>query len=218
LGKTLDILADLTTDIAGCIGVVYGMIQTTTQPAWMWWLLACGTLLFSIVHIGLFDHFKNELIFYAIPTYHEKLESIDQLKAHQKALGKSVFARFHRLMLTVYIGIYVGEEILIKMAQPREYRGYLKWYQSNPDVPETVKKAFQSSYRHYNRLLVHGWSTLGAIGHISVFIVTAFLNRLDLAFWIICVPFNLWMGLIILLQHIALRYQLKKAFRTATCL
>jgi phosphatidylglycerophosphate synthase len=215
LGKTLDILADLVTDIAAFIGVALAMIKTTVQPAWLWWLLAAGTLLFCMIHISLFDHFKNELIFYAIPHYHEKLESVKHLKEQRRALGRNVFARFHKFMLTIYIIIYIVEERLIKMAQPKGYGGYLSWYQSDSRVPQDVKNRFQTHYRRYNRFLVIGWSLLGAIGHVSVFIVSAFLNRLDLAFWIIIIAFNLWMGLLILLQHISLQHQLKKAYYAA---
>lgn len=214
LGKTLDILADLVTDIAGFIGVALAMIKTTAQPAWLWWLLVAGTLLFCMIHISLFDHFKNELIFYAIPHYHEKLESVKHLKKQREVLGRSVFSRFHKFMLTIYIIIYIVEEWLIKMAQPKKYRGYLNWYQTDSHVPQNVKNSFQIHYRRHNRFLVLGWSFLGAIGHISVFIVTAFLNRLDLAFWIIIIPFNLWMGLLIFLQHFSLQRQLKRAYST----
>lgn len=210
LGKTLDGLADMVVYVSIFCGVAHAMVQRTGTPGW-WWGYAILAGLSVIVHISFFDYFKNELIFYAIPTYHEKLEPIAQLKAQRDALGSSRGDRLRRLLLTLYIGFYSFERAMISLAQPRGYRGYLEWYQANTPVPAEVRERFRAAYRRHNRLLVRGWTLIGSTGHLTVFLIAGLCNRLDLIFWVICVPFNGWTVLLAILQRLTLARQFRAA-------
>jgi len=214
LGKTLDGLCDVVTYLSIAFGVAYSMVQKTASLAWLWWLYAWGVMISGIIHIHFFDHFKNELIFYALPDYHEKLESTASLKAQRRAIENSPGHKWQKFMLSVYIFFYTMEERVIRLAQPKNYRGYIPWFQMDASVPYEIKESFKKNYRRYNRLLVLGWSLLGATAHVSVFIIAGLFNRLDWVFWILCVPFTLWMFVLILLQRFTLKHQLRMAYQT----
>jgi len=214
LGKTLDGLADVVTYISIFAGVAYAISYNGQNGGLHWSFYGIFAILNYLIHIHLFDHFKNELIHYSIPEYHEKLEGIDHLKRIYRNLGNSIAARGYKLVLILYIGFYMLENAVIRLAQPNDYQGFLKWYYNKNDISKLVKNHFRKHYHKYNWPLVRGWSMLGATTHISVFLICALLNRLDLIFWIICVPFNIWALFLIICQRIVIRLQLKKAFRT----
>lgn len=213
LGKTLDGIADVITYIAIFSGVAYAISYNGQISGLHWSFYGIFAILNYLIHIHLFDHFKNELIHYSIPEYHEKLEGIDQLKRIYRSLGKSIAARGYKLILLFYIGFYIVEKAVIRLAQPNDYQGFLEWYFKDNNIPASVKKHFRQHYRKYNLLLVRGWSMLGATTHISVFLICALINRLDLIFWIICVPFNIWVLFLLICQRSIIRIQLNKAFR-----
>ncbi|MBC7188270.1 MAG: CDP-alcohol phosphatidyltransferase family protein [Calditrichaeota bacterium] len=210
LGKTLDGLADMVVYVAIFAGVATVMARQSGAATW-WWTYAALAGLSVIVHITFFDYFKNELIFYAIPSYHEKLEPIAKLRAQRDGLGHSCMARIHRVLLTLYIGFYQFERALTNLAQPKGYGGYLEWYQAESGVTSAVKERFRADYRRHNRLLVRCWTLIGSTGHLTVFLLAGLFNRLDLVFWVICVPFNLWTVLLALLQRLTLARQLRLA-------
>ncbi len=214
LGKTLDGLADIVTYISIFVGVAYAISHNGQSGGLHWSFYGIFAILNYLIHIHLFDHFKNELIHYSIPEYHEKLEGIDRLKRIYRNLGKSIGARGYKLILILYIFFYIVEKAVIRFAQPNDYQGFLEWYYKNNDIPHSVKKHFRDHYRKYNWPLVRGWSMLGATTHISVFLICALMNRLDLIFWIICIPFNIWALFLIICQRIIIRIQLNKAFKT----
>ncbi len=213
LGKTLDGIADIITYIAIFGGVAYAISHNGLKGELHWTVYALFALFNYQIHIHMFDHFKNELIHYSIPEYHEKLESIDRLKRIYRNLGHSLAARGYKVVLFFYIGFYIIERAVIRLAQPNDYQGYLEWYYQNNNIPASVKKHFRTHYRHYNWCLVRGWSMLGATTHVSVFLVCTLLNRLDLIFWIICVPFNIWTLFLVICQRLIIRIQLNKAFK-----
>jgi len=210
LGKTLDGLADMVVYVAIFVGVVLANVQRSDAAAW-WWSYAVLAGVSVIIHIIFFDYFKNELIFYAIPSYHEKLEPISRLRAQRAALDSSLQGRLHRLLLSLYIGFYIVERALTSLAQPKGYRGYLEWYQGESGVAPALKERFRADYRRHNRLLVRCWTLIGSTGHLTVFLIAGLCNRLDLVFWVICVPFNLWTVLIAALQRLSLAHQLRAA-------
>ncbi len=210
LGKTLDGLADMVVYVSIFAGVTIAMGHRYQAMTW-WWVYANLAGASVILHIIFFDFFKNELILYAIPTYHEKVEPIAKLKAQRQALGTSGFDKIHRLLLTVYIGFYRWERAITSLALPKGYRGYLDWYQWEDGAAVEVKEGFRATYRQYNRTLVRGWTLIGSTGHITVFLVAGLFNRLDLVFWVICVPFNVWMIILACLQRLTLARQLRHA-------
>ncbi|MDZ7393965.1 MAG: CDP-alcohol phosphatidyltransferase family protein [candidate division KSB1 bacterium] len=214
LGKTLDGLADMVVYVSIFAGVAIAMGHSSGAMTW-WWVYAVLAGVSVIIHIIFFDFFKNELIFYAIPAYHEKVEPIARLRAERERLGRSAFDRIHRLLLTLYIAFYGWERALTGLALPRGYRGYLEWYEGESGVPKEVKERFRANYRRHNRALVRGWTLIGSTGHITVFLLAGLCNRLDLVFWVIAVPFNIWTLLLAVVQRLTLTRQLRDAYRQA---
>jgi len=214
LGKTLDGIADVVTYISIFTGVAYVISHNGQNGGFHWSFYGIFAILNYLIHIHLFDHFKNELIHYSIPEYHEKLEDVDRLKRIYRNLGNSISARGYKFVLLFYIGFYIMERAVIRLSQPNDYQGYFEWYCKDKSIPKSVKKYFRNHYRRYNWPLVRGWSMLGATTHISIFLICALLGRLDLIFWIICVPFNIWALFLVICQRYVIRRQLKKAFQT----
>jgi CDP-alcohol phosphatidyltransferase len=215
LGKTLDGLADIVVCLSATAGICCALVRSSDVSAWVWILYSIGMIASRFLQIHLFDFFKNELIFYTIPEYHETLESLESLRAQRRALRKAAGQKVREILLSAYIVFYATQAAVLRLVLPSRYRGYLDWYRNNPQVPQTEKEAMRRNYRHYNRLLVRGWSLIGASGHTTVLILAPLFGRLDLALWIICVPFNLYALGLMLLQRLSLACQLRIAHRTA---
>ncbi|MCD6116236.1 CDP-alcohol phosphatidyltransferase family protein [bacterium] len=211
LGKTLDGIGDSVTYFSITAGVTISMIHNSSIQPWLLWVFAVIALINEVIHIHLFDHFKNELIFYSIPEYHEKLESIESLKNHKKTPEYIASSKIHKFSFSAYLIYYIIEETLSMLAHPKNYKGFLGWYETDSITPEEVKQSFRKNYLQYNNLMVRGWSLLGATAHISVFIIAGLLNRLDLVFWVICVPFNIWLVFLIIAQRTIFHYELRNA-------
>jgi hypothetical protein len=214
LGKTLDGLADIVVCLSVTAGLCCGLVRSSGVSAWVWVLYGIGMILSWLLQIHLFDFFKNELIFYTIPEYHETLESLESLRAQRQALRNAAGKKVQEILLSAYIFFYATQASFLRLILPLRYRGYLGWYRNNPQVPQTEKEAMRRNYRHYNRLLVRGWSLIGGTGHTTVLIIAPLFGRLNLALWIICVPFNLFALVLMLLQRLSLAYQLRIAHKT----
>jgi len=106
------------------------------------------------------------------------------------------------------------EEAVIQIAHPRGYPGYLEWYEGNPNVPESAKETMRAGYKRWNQKLVLFWGMLSAAPHPAVFIIAALANRIDLIFWILCVPFSFYMILMIVFQRLSLKAQLQEVCKT----
>lgn len=214
MGKNLDGLADVITYISIFTGVAYAISYNGLNYGIHWCFYGIFSILNFLIHINLYDHFKNELIHYSIPEYQDKLEGVAKLKRIYRNLGKSIPAIGYKIILSFYIAFYIIEEAVIRLSLPNNYKGFIRWYLKDKNISQPVKDHFRNNYRRYNLLLVRGWSMLGATTHISIFIVCALVGRMDMIFWIICVPLNIWTLILIICQRYITRRQLIKAFQS----
>jgi len=211
LGKALDGLADVIANISMLVGTAWGMIRSSHDPAWtvFWALFAFFSLGF---HIMLFDHFKNELIFYSIHSYPDRLESLASLRRERRALGRTLKERIKKVLLSLHLAFYFLEHWVIGLAQPAGYKGYLDWYERKGGAPGEVKEWMKAHYRQYNRWPVRTWSLIGPTAHFTVFVAAGLAGRPDLTFWFMAVPMNVWMLLLSAVQRMVLSHQLKLAY------
>ena len=214
LGKTLDGIADGVTYLSVTGGICFAMARSSGIAGWVWILYGFGMLASSLLHIYLFDYFKNEFIFYTVPEYHEKLEGLESLERQRQTLRATGGKKGHKFLLSAYLLFYSVQWTVLRFTLPSEYRGYLYWYLNNPRVPERVKEAMRRNYQHYNQLLVRGWSLIGATAHVTVAIIAPLFGRAYLVLWVICVPFNLYALVLMLLQRLSLAHQLRIANKT----
>jgi phosphatidylglycerophosphate synthase len=211
LGKALDGLADVISNISMLVGTAWGMIRSSNDPAWTVFL-AFSALISLGFHILLYDHFKNELIFYSIPSYPDRLESLANLKKERLALGRTLKDRIKKILLSLHLAFYILEHWVIGLAQPAGYKGYLVWYEGDNGVPGKAKEWMKIHYRKYNRWLVRAWSLIGPTAHFTVFVVAGLARRPDLTFWFMAVPMNVWMLLLFAAQRTVLSRQLKLSY------
>jgi hypothetical protein len=213
LGKTLDGIADGATYLSVTGGICFAMARSSGMACWVWILYGFGMLASGLLHTSLFDYFKNEFIFYTVPEYHEKLEGLESLEKQRQALRETGGKKWQEFLLSAYLLFYSVQWTVLRLILPSGYRGYLYWYPNNPRVPKRVKEAMRGNYRHYNQLLVRGWSLIGATAHVTVAIIAPLFGRTDLVLWVICVPFNLYALVLMLLQRLSLAHQLSTAHK-----
>ncbi|MBN1894017.1 CDP-alcohol phosphatidyltransferase family protein [bacterium] len=211
LGKALDGLADVITNISMLAGTAWGMIRSSHDPACtvIW---ALSALISLGLHILLFDHFKNELIFYSIPSYPDRLESLADLGRERRALGSTLKERIKKVLLSLHLAFYILEHGVIGLSQPAGYKGYLEWYKGKGGAPDAAKEWMKAHYRQGNRRLVRAWSLIGPTAHFTVFVVAGLTGRPDLTFRFMVLPMNIWMLLMIAAQRMVLSRQLKRAY------
>ncbi len=195
-GKTLDGLADMMTHFSIFYGLAYGLyrISGSILP----FIAAVLSQVSMYLHVILYDHFKNVFIHVTKPDYVDKLETPEELQQKiinaEKEYGKR---SIKTLIAKLYYYFYRIEYWAVGIAYAPPVKSFYDIYPDPSIIPEHIRDIY---YRDM-KLSVKLWSFIGDTMHLSIFIIFALLNRVDLVFPVIVFGTNFYMVIMIFYQR-----------------
>ena len=175
-GKIMDGLVDYLNMISYYIAMIFFTLQNTDKSSLFLFPLASVAALSNLVHVILYDYYKNIYITFTIKDYSEKIDSIDEINnelqnaVKNKELSKIMTLRLFKFYLKV-------QNMLLSSSDKSSASNYRDDY---------FDEAFSVVYRRYHRVLIRIWSIIGTSSHVTVVFITAIIASYSPGAFIYC--------------------------------
>lgn len=181
LGRIIDGIADYVTHIAIYFGLIIGWANTTADI-----LIVAGALASLLVHVMLFDYYRNRYLGYAqggVSLYGDDLAEFREEYTQLKNEGGRYLSRF---IIYVYL----------------KYLNFQQMFVSSQKSEQIFEKYDLDNFLKRNRPVIRFWSYMGSSLHISLLIVLALINRIDIYLYSIIFVINAYALFMFILQMI----------------
>jgi len=183
LGRIIDGIADYVTHGAIYIGLGIGLAKTSGEPleSWLLVLITLFSLLFQVV---LFDYYRNRYLQYVysgVSLYGEDLQAFKDEYYNLKQRGGSSVSLF---IYYVYLKYLRLQQFFTK---------------DNVEIPPSFDK---DDFLRKNKTIIRLWSFMGSSLHITLLIVLALVNRIQLYFYLLLFVINAYALLMLFVQYI----------------
>ncbi len=179
-GRIIDGISDYVTHFA--IYIALGISYNTAGG----WFLVLFTLICLMVHVILFDFYRNRYLEYAIgevSLYGDNLDMFQKEYDEIKAQGGYYFNRFIYFLYLKYIAV---QSLFI-----------------SPRSKEQHKQKFErNDFLEKNRPVIRLWSFMGSSLHVTLLIFTAIYNRIDIYFYGIIIVINIYALFMMIIQKL----------------
>jgi phosphatidylglycerophosphate synthase len=173
LGRAIDGTGDAIVAIATVLPAGYHL--WVTQPAAHVLALLPVTIVSAVLHIELYDYYKESYLQMTNPQWSGKPERVAEAEAR---LARAQAERAGLVAVTVnhfYVGLVTAQAKLVALTNPAGSRDPYDFQVS----PESV-----AIYRKHNRSTIKLWATISLAPHSYMMAILAMVDRLDLYLWL----------------------------------
>jgi phosphatidylglycerophosphate synthase len=200
LGRALDGSADLIVALAVMLAASYHL--WTHHHAWVELALVPIALGTSILHIYLYDFYKESFLMMTRRDWDGTSETIGNVKARFLALKAQRANLFYIFASKLYVDLIVGQTNVVRLTNPKASRHELKF---------TVTERSAQEYRRFNLAPLRIWTLISLAPHSYLMAIAGMFDRLELYLWFRVLGANL-------LFVIALLWQRQASARTLAAL
>lgn len=173
LGRALDGTADMIVAVATVLPAIYHLWEKHHDPVLMWLApVAVGT---AVLHIYLYDFYKESYLQMTNPHWDGRTESIAEVEARRARVKARGGSFPERLASQLYVDLVRAQTRLVALTNPWARREGLRFQASltTADV-----------YRRYNRDPMQLWAMISLAPHSYLMSIAAMFDRLDVYFWL----------------------------------
>ncbi len=191
LGRIIDGIADYVTHLAIFTGLAIATWGATHSMAQLGLVLA--TLASLLVHVVLFDYYRNRYLEYALGEVSLYGDDLAEMTLEHQRMSNEGGQWVSRLVLSIYLK-------------------YLKLQQAilpEKDGDNTAKAFETESFLEHNRLAIRLWSFMGSSLHITLLMVMALLNQISWYYYAVIGAINAYAVLMLAMQVVVDRKTIK---------
>jgi hypothetical protein len=157
---------------------LHGNIFNINPYVYIWLISALGGFSSALQAIQL-DYFRNKFLEYVYGKFSSPEEELKEFEEEKTRINKPGAKKglFDNLLINVYLK-YTRLQIRL---QAKNKRGFFE------HAPDPVK------YYRKNKLLIHLWSYIGSTTHLTLCIICALINNMELFLLICILPLNFLM-------------------------
>ncbi len=194
LGRALDGTADAVVALATAAAAIVHLAQQ--GMAWPLWLAVPPTIASALVHIYLYDFYKESFAQMTDPRWDglplDRAETRRRLaRCQAERAGPAAI-----LSSTLYVDLVAAQTALVARLDPDGAREHLRF-------PVDARTA--ELYRRHNRRAIKLWASISLAPHCYTMAVCAMLDRLDVYVWLRLLLGNALFALALVLQRRASR-------------
>ena len=179
LGRLVDGVLDYISSVAMFVALGIGLTRWLGD-ATIWYLVVAGGFS-SALHAILFDNYQQEFISNVRGEKNFLTREVDNVSATLRTLDEESRSPFRRIFLRMYLRYMMVQE-----------RSQFK--------QESRKQFPPSLYLNECKNLMRGWSFLGSTTNRSLLMVSGFLYDPTMFLWIVLVPGNIWLAMVLVWQ------------------
>jgi phosphatidylglycerophosphate synthase len=173
LGRALDGTADLFVAIATVLPGVYHLWQKHQDPLHLW--LAPVVIGTAVLHIYLYDFYKESYLQMTNPAWNGRSESISEVETRRAQVRADGGNLPQRLASRLYLDLVRAQTRLVALSNPWATRERMQFRVS----PATVE-----IYRRNNRDPMQLWAMISLAPHSYLLSIAAMFDRIDVYFWL----------------------------------
>jgi phosphatidylglycerophosphate synthase len=190
LGRALDGSADLVVGVATILAASYHLWQKHHSPALLVLVpLAIGG---SILHIYLYDYYKESFLMMTRRDWNGVAESIQDVEGRYRKLKEERAHPWHVWATKLYVDLIVGQTNVVRRTNPKGARQNLRF---------TVTERSITEYRRYNLGPLRVWTAISLAPHTYLMAISSMFDRIDLYLWFRVVGANALFVLALLWQR-----------------
>lgn len=175
LGRIIDGISDYVTHLAVYIGLGIG-VSANSGDVLGAWLLVGAALISLLVHVVLFDYYRNRYLEYAFGKISLYGDDLKELQNEYNQIKKNGGNYPSRCIYFSYFKYLSMQQILTGSSKS----------------DKTVKRFDQTDFLKRNKLSIRLWVIMGSSLHITLLIITSFINRIDIYLYGILTVINLY--------------------------
>jgi phosphatidylglycerophosphate synthase len=180
LGRLVDGVVDWIISVAIFIGLGIGLAAQTGEPI-VWYLVVAGGLT-SAIHSILFDYYQQDYIAKVRGQKSYLTREIEKIETELQKGNHTKNGTLRRIPLHIYLNY-------LRIQQ----RSQLKKVDGREVLPDLYRDSFKR--------LTRWWTFLGATTNRSLLIIAALFHQPEIFLWIIVVPGNVYLAIILLWQR-----------------
>lgn len=162
IGRILDGVADYIVTITAYLGIGFGFASSSINPLSSWLLLILAGVS-NIIHAIAVDYYRNRFLDYALNRESFLGDDLKEFEIEYNNLRKMGGNYFQRAILWIYLN-YSKLQISI----------------SKSSTSVRIKQFDADDYYKKNRKILHLWTYIGPTTELTLLIISALINRLDL--------------------------------------
>lgn len=190
LGRALDGSADLVVGVATILAASYHLWLKHHSLALLVLVpLAIGG---SILHIYLYDYYKESFLMMTRRDWNGVAESIQDVEERYRKLKAERAHPWHVWATKLYVDLIVGQTNVVRRTNPQGARQNLRF---------TVTERSVAEYRRYNLGPLRVWTAISLAPHTYLMAISSMFDRIDLYLWFRVVGANALFLLALLWQR-----------------
>lgn len=194
LGRALDGAADMVVAAASLAAAFFHMWTTQHDVTHLWLApIAVGT---SVVHIELYDFYKESFMKMTNPSWDGRPERIADAKARLDSVRANKSGLAALIASHMYVGLVTAQTNVVALLDPDGRREHLTF---------TVNEQTAEIHRKNNARVMKLWSLVSLAPHSYLISICGMFDRLDLYLWGRVVVANGLFALILWMQRAASR-------------
>jgi len=159
------------------------------------WILTVAAGFSSAVQSFLFDFYRNKYLEIVYGKFLSLEAEIEEFKEEQRRIEGIRGKGIDRFLIWIYL-IYCGLQLKLQ----RNNKGN---FSSGHVESKEEATSIADKYARKNKILIRMWSFAGSTTHITVCILVAFMNNLEVFLWICAIPLNVLIVVLYLWQRLA---------------
>jgi phosphatidylglycerophosphate synthase len=200
LGRALDGSADLVVGVATILASAFHLWQQ--HHSWLLLAIIPVALGGSILHIYLYDYYKESFLMMTRPDWNGVSESIADVEERHRKLKEARAHPWHIWATKLYVDLIVGQTKVVRRTNPKGARQNLRF---------TVTERSMAEYRRFNLGPLRVWTAISLAPHTYLMAISAMFDRIDLYLWFRLIGANA-------LFAVALLWQRRASARTLAAL
>ncbi len=183
IGRILDGFGDYIVSIAAYLGIGFGFANHSNDPLF-WWGMIIAAGASNAIHSSMLDYYRNRFLDYALNRKSMLGDDLKFLREEYNRLLTQKGKKFDKVMLWIY---FKYSAVQLKF--------------SSSTIESETKKYNSADFYNKNKLIIHLWTYLGPTTEISLLILCAFINRIDIYLIGLITVGNILAGLFYLIQR-----------------
>lgn len=172
LGRALDGSADLVVGVATLLAASYHL--WVRHGSWLQMLLVPVALFTSILHIYLYDYYKESFLMMTRRDWNGVSESARDVEERMRKLKEQRAHWVHRFATRLYLDLIVGQTKVVRRTNPAGSRQNLRF---------TVTERSVAEYRRFNLGPLRVWTLISLAPHSYLLAIAGMFDRIDLYLW-----------------------------------
>jgi phosphatidylglycerophosphate synthase len=185
LGRVIDGLSDYLTHIAIYLGLAIGFIVSGSENIIITWLLLVAALLSLFYHGIIVDYYRNRYLMYALGKIHLYGDDLKEFQNEYQLMKEKKVQPLRRFTYQLYLKyLYLQDKFMFFQL-----------------TEQTIKKYDTKDFLKRNRVLITLWLVIGSSLPITLLIITAILNKINIYLYGIIIFINLYAVILLIIQY-----------------